>query len=634
MVNKKGFFKALMTVALAMMSVSIFATAPVITDPGDYIVGDAEQGIGNNVFVFPDAIDLDGSVVDDNLPDASIKWSFDDPTARYRLNGVMGGVADPNTVGAANDLRIADTDTGDAPNDASPNTLTIRNENLSPVAGSPPYGDPAGVGVLPGETSTVTLYASDGSLFDSVSVVLYTADDDSDSLSGGILTNLFDHDYENDPSLRTGWLGQVTPSSTAGTTGTGTGFCMYVPAVNIANATVRWLSPHNSSDSAAPGFVQLVDLAAYRFRTTMYSDVTANNATPYWTVGYNNTYIPNPPQPPGGIYGGDTWVLDVAGGANAIGKTVASVLVGRYDYDFWGVPPSAKTLAWRGLLPDVGAGPPAENAFSPFNATYDARNDMNFTIRILDFDATLNVQSRVGTICLKRLRCDRVSLNDLTTTLMYGPPINTTTNAVIPDSTGGSPGDGTAVIRNASADILFNMGAAFQTNANGGRKRPIFYDQLGTSTIKKNYPVALDGSWVTDEVLMMKGAIRSDVGGGAGTGTVEGTDPVEIIFLDWQTNTVEVGGYHYVQKGAINNMKRAGSPRLLFTTAGAPQEYITLMASNNTSRSTSPTFEGLQDAIRPSFDFQNSTTNAGLTDGRNPFVLSTMQLLRVDTSGL
>jgi hypothetical protein len=112
MVNKKGFFKALMTVAFALMSVSIFATAPTITDPGDYIVGDAEQGIGNNVFVFPDAIDLDGSVSDDNTPDGSIKWSFDDPTARYRLNGAMGGVVDPNA--PANDLRQMDTDTAAA----------------------------------------------------------------------------------------------------------------------------------------------------------------------------------------------------------------------------------------------------------------------------------------------------------------------------------------------------------------------------------------------------------------------------------------------------------------------------------------------------------------------------------------
>jgi hypothetical protein len=623
MVNKKGFFKALMTVALALMSVSVFATAPVITDPGDYIIGDNEQGAGNNIFVFPDAIDLDGSVVDDNTADGSIKWSFDDPSSRYLLNGVAGGVVDPNA--PANDLRQLDNDTADAANDASAATLTLRDGIFSPLGG--PNTDPGGTGIV--ASSTITLFASDAALFDSVSIVLYTSDDGSDSLSGGILTNIFDHDYENDPSVRTGWVGQVTPNSTAGTTGTGTGFCMGVPGANIAGATVRWLSPHNQSDTTLPGFVQLVDLAAWRYRATMYSDVTANNATPYWTVGYNNAFFTGA----GGslqssIYGGDTWVLDGTGGANAIGKMVSSVLVGRYDYDFWAVPPPAMCLAWRGQLPDIGAGPPSDNNLSPFAPTFDFRNDMNFTIRILDDNAGINTTARLGTICLRRLRCDRVSLNDLTTTLIYGPAINTATHAVLPDAIG-SPGNGTGVVRNATADILFNLGPAVETNANGGRKRAMFYNPAGTSVIDREYP--LDDIWVTDRVFLVKGAIRSDVGGVGGT--VEGTDPVEIIFMDWQAPTNEVGGFHFAQKGSTGNMKRAASPRLLATTAGAPQEYISIMAANNETRTTASTFNGRHDAFRAIFDFQNSTATAGTTDGRNPFVLSTMQLLEIDTTG-
>lgn len=617
MVNKKGFLKTLMTVALALMSVSVFATAPVITDPGDYIVGDAEQGVGVNLFIYPDAIDFDGSVSDDNTADASIRWSFDDPTARYRLNGAMGGVVDPNA--PANNLRIIDTDTAEAPNDANANTLTIRNENLSPIVGADT--DPVGTGIIASETSTITLYASDASLFSSVNIVLYTADDGSDSLSGGILTNVFDHDYENDPSVRTGWISQITPNSTAGTTGTGTGFCMGVPGPNIAAAGVRWLSPHNTSNTAAPGFVQLVDLNAYRFRAFMYSDVTANNATPYWTAGYNNSFFTGTN---GGlqsnIYGGDTWVLDGTGGANAIGKIVSSVLVGRYNYDFWAVPPPCLTQAWRGTI---------DPTLSPFSPTFDARNDMNFTIRILDDNTGLATQNRLGTICLRTLRCDRVNVNDLTTTLIHGPAINTATHAVLPDTTG-PPGNGTGVIRNATADILFNLGPAVETNASGGRKRALFYNAAGTSVIKREYP--LDDIWTNDRLFLVKGAIRSDVGGVGGT--TEGTDPVELIFVDWQAPTNEVGGFHFCSKGATGNMKRAASPRLLATTGGQPQEYISLMAANNESRTTATTFEGHQDAFRVLFDFQNSTGNAGATDGRNPFVLSTMQLFDVDTSGL
>jgi hypothetical protein len=621
MVNKKGFLKTLMMVALAMMSVSVFATAPTITDPGDYIVGDSEQGDLVNEFIFPDAIDLDGSVSDDNTADASIKWSFEDPTARYTLNGVVGGVVpDPNA--PASDIRQIDADTADAPNDASAATATIRNENLSPIAGV--NTDPGAAGIVVSETSTITLYASDGSLFDSVSIVLYTANNASDSLSGGILTNVFDHDYENNPGLRTGWVGQVTPNSTAGTTGTGTGFCMGVPGPNTAAATVRWLSPHNSSDTAAPGFVQLVDLNAYRFRALMYSDVTAANATPYWTAGYNNSFFTGA----GGalqsnIYGGDTWVLDGTGGANAIGKMVGSptpVLVGRYSYDFWAVPPPCLTQQWRGVI---------DPTLSPFAPTFDHRNDMNFTIRILDDNAGLNTNARLGTICLRTLRCDRVNVNDLTTTEIHAPAINTSTHAVLPDTTGPA-GNGTGVIRNATSDILFNLGPAVETNAAGGRKRALFYAPTGTSSIKRDYP--LDDIWTTDGILMIRGAIRSDVGGVGGT--TEGTDPVELIFVDWQAPTNEVGGFHFASKGATGNMKRAASPRLLATTGGNPQEYISIMALNNESRTTASSFEGYQDAFRVLFDFQNSTSNAGTTDGRNPFVLSTMKLSTVDSSGL
>lgn len=617
MVNKKGFFKALMTVALAMMSVSIFATAPTITDPGDFIVGDSEEGITNNVFVFPDAFDLDANVVDDNTADAAIKWSFLDASGKYRFNGIASFGGDPNAPGAS-DIRQADSDLGHPGQDGSAATATIRNNSLSSIAGSPPFAEPGATGILAAETATVTLFASDCTTYSSQSVVLYTTNDASDSLSGGILINEFDFDYEGDPNLVTGWVGSVAPTAAAGTTSSGTGICMWVPLTNATGASVAWYSPHNQSNTAAPGYVTLVDMAAYRFRATMFCDNQGAVGTqPVWTFNYNNFFYTGT----GGslvsnMYGGDAWIMDAAGGALGVNRSQ-----GRDDFDFWATIPAAKTDAWRGTLP----GGNTDNTTSVFAANVDARNDMNVGIRLLDSPDAPAANSRTGTICLKRLRCDRVSLNDLQINVTHTPPINTSTHRVLPDGAGGAVGNGTAVINNGTASARFAMGGPFETNV-GGRKLMIFYNAAGTSTKKQDY--AIGGNWVDDAVLGMRGYIRSDVN----TAPVEGTNPVNTIFMNFDSITNETGGFNFSQMGVQGNMRRAGGPRLLTTTANIPQEYIGLYATNNGSLAVAAVWEGHAKSIRPIFDFINPTTVGSATDGRDPFVITDVEQIAVDQS--
>lgn len=620
MVNKKGFFKALMTVALAMMSVSIFATAPVITDPGDFIVGDAESGITNNVFVFPDAFDLDANVTDDNTVDAAIKWSFLDASGKYLFNGIASFGGDPNAPGAS-DIRQADNDLGHPGQDGSAATATIRNESLSPLAGSPPFTEPGATNILPAETATVTLFASDCTTYSSQSVVLYTTNDASDSLSGGILINEFDYDFEGTPSLASGWVGSVAPSPAAGTTSSGTGICMWVPLTNASGASVGWLSPHNQSNTAAPGYVELVDLATYRFRATMFCDNQGTVGTqPIWTFGYNNYfYVGTGGSLVSNMYGGDVWIMDAAGGALGVNRTQ-----GRDDFDFWASIPTAKTDAWRGTLP---FGNP-DNTFSVVNsALVEARNDMNVSIRILDSPDAPSANSRTGTLCLKRLRCDRVSLNDLLINATHTPPIDTSTHRVLPDGAGGAVGNGTAVIRAATDDARFQVGGPFETNSAGGRKLMIFYNAAGTSQKKRDY--AVGGNWVDDAVLGMRGYIRSDVNNGAGP---EGSQPVNTIFMNFDSITNETGGFNFAQMGVTGNMKRAGGPRLLSTTNNVPQEYVGLYAANNGSLAVAPVWEGHAKSIRPIFDFINPTTVGNATDGRDPFVITDVEQIEVDQS--
>lgn len=618
MVNKKGLFKALMTVALAMMSVSIFATAPTIQDPGDFIVGDAEQGIGNNIFVFPDAFDLDAFVSDES-PDSTIKWSFFDPTGIYSLNGVASfGGPDYNNPPA--DLRQTDGDTGTAGQDGSAATVTIRNAVLSPD-NTPNAVEPGPPGLLPGQTATVTLFASDCTTFSSQSVVLYTTNDASDSLSGGILTNVIDHDFEGNPSLATGWLGNVVPNPSAGTTSSGTGLCMWVPAVNVNGAQVVWLSPHNQSNTAAPGYVPLVDMAAYRFRATMFCDNQGTVGTqPLWTFGYNNNfYLGVAGALISNMYGGDAWIMDAAGGANGTNRTQ-----GRDDFDFWACPPATKTDAWRGTLPLANP----DNTQAVHAVAFDNRNDMNCGIRILDSPNAPAADSRVGTLCLKRLRVDRVDLNDLQINVTHSPVIDVSTHRTLPDGAGNPAGNGTAVIRAATDDARFAVGGPLETNGPGGRKLLIFYNAAGTSTKKRDY--AVGNNWVDDAVLGMRGWIRSDVGAGAGP---DGTNPVNIMFMNFESITNEIGGFNFSQMGVQGNMRRAGGPRILATTGGVQQEYIELFACNNSSLAVAPVWEGHAKSVRPLFDFiNNNAVGSNPTDGRDPFVLIDVEQFEVDQS--
>ncbi|MBI3735406.1 hypothetical protein HY256_02715 [Candidatus Sumerlaeota bacterium] len=598
--------------------------APDIIDPGDQIVGDRESGDQNNVFVFPDAFDLDALAADDNTPDSGILWSYFG-TGKYILNGVppMTG-ADNADVPGAKELRSQDLDrpapnghpkSGGGTQDSLGRTVTIRNNDLSPGPGLGPYPDPpGGAGVLAAETQVITLAASDGATHTLQSFLVYTANDTSDSLSDQMYF-LGEHNFESDPNSRTGWLPMIFGGATAGTTGTGTGLCMWVPLTNTPSAAVYWYSPNNASTPYAPGFVTLIDSTVYRVRVEMYSDQTAVGRIPFWTFGYNNVFYT--PTYASNIYGGDFGILDVAGGANGIGRPQ-----GRTSYDFWFCPNPMLTRQWRGQ--DTWSA-----SFSPFNPSYDNRNDINLSLRILDGNqgagGILN-QNDTGTICLKRLRVDSIYYSKLSQTLLYAPPICDTTHAIIPDTVSGTGGGYPAAIDCANQVANFSLGPDIQSNPNGPRKRLIFYDALAGGPTLRNWP--LPASWRSDELLMLKTRIRSNVGGPAGT--VEGTDPINVILHDWDTPTYEITSAHFSQKGTAGNMKWAASPRLLATTGSAQgEDYVSFMyTQNRTATLVVPN----ADRIRGYPDFINNSLIGNSTDGRDPFTVESMELYRIDTT--
>jgi len=184
-------------VAFAMLAVNARAYAPVIQEVPDIIVGDAENSSASNVFVFPNAIDLDAKVSDDLTTDTGIIWTYSETTDNmYTINKALR--SDPlvdNLVSPANSKKITytwdprDTTTGTL----GARTVTIRDESRSPVASDANHNatyspaDCNGTSVQAYKSSrTITLYASDGStvsLANAKSFIVYTLDNGLDTYS-------------------------------------------------------------------------------------------------------------------------------------------------------------------------------------------------------------------------------------------------------------------------------------------------------------------------------------------------------------------------------------------------------------------------------------------------------------------
>lgn len=655
--TKRGLFVTLMTVTFAFSRVSSFALAPVIQDPGDVIIGDLEQGAGNNVFVFPDAIDLDSIVSDDNTLSPAIKWSYSTSVGHVIINNVPEiGANDPTNPPSPERVDGNDNDTALAPGsqDTNARSITFRNNFYSDITvggGLGPYPDPGTTAPAILESEMITLFASDCTTYSSISITVYTADNTSDSISGGsALVPVLDDNFDADPTLIAGWYG--APLGGQATTGTATGLCMWVPAVETgptaATAGAGWISPPNFATGLSPtdsaGFLPLVDQAVYRIRLTMWTDQTATGAIPFWDLGYNNLNGTDNGGIAGNNYGGSYWALDVAGGANGINDpSVNGRPNGRTTFDFWFTPNAFLTEQWRGVSTTLGNGydDANNNAFSP---GADSGNDMSLILRLQDSDQTANgIHNEVdsGVICCKELRVDRADYNVLAprTSGLYVHPISNTLFAVNPDAfpTLGGGGNGTGTISDVTNSATITMGSNFtgspgSASYNGGLKKLIFYDP--TQISGADFNAALNPvPWVSDQLLELVATVRSGVGGGGGTS--EGVDPVDVIFIDFTTPTSEIGGFNYTQIAANGDLFRVPSPRLQANTHGASQPYASFFYTQNTT-SIDLTLPGFQFAQRTNGYIKfinNASLGGGSTNGKDTLIIDSMVLNQIDITG-
>jgi hypothetical protein len=379
---KKGFLFTLMAIAFALVQVTnTYATAPVAIDKGDIIIGDLENATnpatGTNIFVYPDAVDLDALVSDDATPDDEIKWSFLDPTGDIVINGVSSlnaslaglNADDPTSPRASSRLDLNNSDAGDGlgdVEDGNARTLTFRNAALSPD-NTPAVIDPGDVGT---ELSvrTITLFASDCSTFSTSTVVVHTIDNTSDAMSGAMKeTILGPIDFTVTGAAANGWTGGVgqNQSGTSAVDGEGgNGLCMTGAATAAPGDDSGWFSANNYWD--------LTDNTVYCITLGVTSNQATPEAQPFWDISVTN---------PANLYGASYWVFDTDGAANAVQPGGST-----FFYAF--APASVGMPRWS-----AGLGDPAN----------DAIVDPSMLIRMLDINADIGFAADSGTICITSL---------------------------------------------------------------------------------------------------------------------------------------------------------------------------------------------------------------------------------------
>jgi hypothetical protein len=572
-----------MTVAIALIQVSTsHATAPVIADPGDVIIGDLEgihgPATGSNIFVFPDAIDLN-AIVTDATPDNQIKWSFTTDAGHFasiRINGV-GPVAatllgldddDPTSPRAANRIDLNNTDTGQPGDlaDGDPFTATFRNVVLSPgVSDENPYFGPAGF--ITTQTAVVTLFASDCSTFSSLNITVYAAQGSSDSISGGGPQLLATVDFT---ATTDGWIGGAI-GGLGGTVSSGaSGLCMTVPAAG--NNLVGWFSPE--------GYVELVANTIYRVRANLTMSAPASppaDTIPLLLFQYDNFFTAGN----GNNIGGFAWILDVDGDAQGIGRGN-----GRNQYDFWLAPNAVATAQWN-----AGA----------FTVAADAVNDIRLQFVVNDANVNLLTQNDAGTICLQSIEVASIGHDNLQGTTVYNPLINSATHFA---GANNDVGTGTATINNGT-----NV-ANIQLGTTGDNRRTVGpFDPLQANLNQQLYPVV----WEANTLYRISVGIRA---------ATSVTDPIDAIFMALDVTNNEIGMNSYTTSSGGAVMVHAASPTLTSST------YEGYLFSQNATDSTVP------DAgrLRPIPFFFNTNALFGVGGG-DAIVVESLEVDKI-TSGV
>lgn len=377
------------------------------------------------------------------------------------------------------------------------------------------------------------------------------------------------HDYMQNGGTVFGWAGGPLQGF-GGTASVGpSGLCMNAPG--SGDNFVLWVSPE-----------RLIELAAntvYKTRLMVSSDQNATDAIPLFFFVYDNFNTGGG----GNNFGGFSWLLDVDGGAQGIGRPH-----GRASFDFYMTPIAVAAAQWN-----AGA----------FTAQADLENDIRLQYRVIDANATLLTDADSGMVCVSRLEVTAVPRAELPTfTTVFDSPIASATHfAQALDETGTG---GTAVI-----DDVTNT-ARYQLATMGDVRKTLgYFDATQADLNTQLYPVV----WLGDSLYRTRVGVRAES---------SESDPIDVLFISNDTTNVELGASQYITRGAPGGaMDRVASPKL------AAAEYEAYFFSQNATLSMTPN----ANRLRPLVIFFNTGNQAGEGTGGDATIVNTLEVDRFDS---
>jgi hypothetical protein len=561
---RKGLTITLLTVAIASMGYQAMSMAPVIGAIPDQIVGDQEHitATDPNVFVYPDAINLDAVATDDATPAGQIIWTYtkaDGQQGRYMLNGVaaLTGSENPNSTPAKSLRQVLQNEIN---TDGQTNTVTIRDNTLSDITqggGLGPYPSPGAAGIVNPAGEAVTLIASDGVTYSTKTILIQSDNDGPDRAAGGgggAPTPVIQVTFTTGIN---GWTSNLDFGSVTLQQNATNGLCMEVPAAGANIGT--WFSDFSWMD--------LVANNVYRIRVSIVT-TAQSNLTPLWDLTYENGSGTGTAGIPLLAYGGSQLYLDNVGGANA----PAPLAGGRSTFDLYWAPAAVQTTAWN------------NTTTGPFAAANAATKDPRCIFRVLDVAGVgYGGENDAGQLCMKDITVVRWDVSSFVAS--GSPDLNVANSFTDAGATaGGPPGAwGLDAILN-DTNITFASGVAqlrpktapgwtleLATFRPGDQENPV---NTGGAELADNYPIA----WDTNTLYRIGFSVA------APDATAEASPP-DIIRLEADTPTQETIGVTY----QTTRYAASGLPK-----SGTPQEFVYFFHANSETASTTENFNRLR----------------------------------------
>jgi hypothetical protein len=537
---RKGLTVTLMTAAIAMWAFNAQAIAPVVFDIPSPVVSDEQGATFADEYVFPDAIDLSQWVSDPDQGPASIVWSYDIPgTPRYNINGVgVLGAGNPLSPGSlAINTQVLG---GEYDDDSNPETITVRNINLSPTvgaAGTDPGANDAS-GVVDAETQQVTMYASDGATVSMDTVWFYTQSDGWDHLSGAIKVNVYDENFNNTTH---GWTEFTDGGAITQNTAGNTALCIETGLTgDNVGGWAGWL-----------GQIPLVQNNVYHIRLVMNGSAASAGTTPFWDVAVNN-FAGVGATPGLNAYGSNYFFLDGAGGANAVLQTALG-----QDFDIWWAPSPI-------LQPDWNQSNPTDPTPGPFNPANAGNRDGRLIFRVLDADSNggITADQDFGTICLDGAVIDRYDLANMTVVSDYASVYDSG------DMGAGDQDTWSVDVIASSATATWNSGVLTLAPTAAGQDSMLAFlnpgdknnDFATPSTLADNYPIP----WNSNELYNI-------VMGVSAPDQTSEDQPFDVFWIGADTPTNELVNLSFVTGASW----ASGMPK-----QGAVQDYHAWFATN------------------------------------------------------